>query len=135
VDALGWVIYLNVPYDGRDNDRSAFNETTFVNQTCELLSEGDDIILADGGFAGPGHVLHQFTANDLKGTNEEGKTQMQLFNENFILTRSLIEHCTHRVKNRVKALQKVFMHRIMHELVAAACCLYNRQPRLRIEYQ
>lgn len=136
VDALGLVIYLNGPYAGRKNDRSAFNETPFVKEMCDLLSDGE-IILADGGFAGPGHVLHQFTANDMKGTDNDQKTQMQLFTEDFILNRSLIEHCIHRVKNRVKALQKRFSRalRKQDELVRAACCVYNRHRRLRIEYQ
>ena len=136
VDALGLVIYLNGPYAGRGNDRSAFNQTPFVQHMCSLLSEGE-IIMADGGFAGPGHILHQFVSNDFKGVTEDQRARMERFNEDFILNRSLVEHCIHRVKNRVKSLQKRFSRALerQDDLVKAACCVYNRQRRLRIEYQ
>jgi hypothetical protein len=134
-DALGFVIYTDGPFDGKDNDRSAFNTTPFVQPVCPLLSEGE-VILVDGGFAGPGHALHQFTQRELKNLTLEEKERVASFNEDFAHNRSPIEHCIHRVKNRAQALARRWprtLHR-QSELFTAAVKVYNRCRRLRMEH-
>jgi hypothetical protein len=134
-DALGFVIYTDGPFDGKDNDRGAFNTTPFVQPVCPLLSEGE-VILVDGGFAGPGHALHQFTQRELKNLTLEEKERVASFNEDFAHNRSPIEHCIHRVKNRAQALARRWprtLHR-QSELFTAAVKVYNRCRRLRMEH-
>jgi hypothetical protein len=88
-DALGFVTYIKGPFEGRGNDRAAFNETPFVHRDCELLSEGE-LILVDGGFKGPGHTLHQFTASEfMADMSEEEKKRFRAFNEDFTHTTDL----------------------------------------------
>jgi hypothetical protein len=134
-DALGFVIWYAGPYGGRDNDRAIFNTTPFVQSDCPLLSEGE-VILVDGGFAGEGHILHQFTQRELEQLTEEERRRFSWFNEDFTHNRSPIEHCIHRVKNRAQALAMRWpraLHR-QGELLSASVRMYNRTRRMRMEH-
>jgi hypothetical protein len=134
-DALGFVIYTAGPFGGKDNDRGAFNSTPFVLPNCSLLSEGE-LILVDGGFAGEGHILHQFTRRELMAMTQEERARIASFNEDFTHNRSPIEHCIHRVKNRAQALARRWPRTLYRQenLFTAATRLYNRCRRLRLEH-
>jgi hypothetical protein len=134
-DALGFIIWHAGPYGGHDNDRAIFNNTPFVQPDCPLLSDGE-MILVDGGFAGEGHIIHQFTQKELEALTEEERRRFSWFNEDFTHNRSPIEHCIHRVKNRAQALAKRWpraLHR-QGELLSASVKMYNRIRRLRMEH-
>ena len=135
-DALGFVTYIKGPFEGRGNDRAALNETPFVHRDCELLSEGE-LILVDGGFKGPGHTLHQFTATEfMADMSEEEKKRFRAFNEDFTHNRSPIEHCIHKVKNRAQSLAYRFPRARDRQaaLFTAAAKIYNRSRRVRMEH-
>jgi hypothetical protein len=134
-DALGFVIYTAGPFGGKDNDRGALNTTPFVLSDCPLLSEGE-LILVDGGFAGEGHILHQFTQRELMVMTPEERARIASFNEDFLHNRSPIEHCIHRVKNRAQALAKRWPRALerQQQLFTAATRVYNRCRRLRMEH-
>jgi DDE superfamily endonuclease len=134
-DALGFVIYTAGPFGGRDNDRGVFNTTPFVQRTCPLLSDGE-VILVDGGFAGEGHILHQFTERELMQLTKEERERIACFNEDFTHNRSPIEHCIHRVKNRAQALARRWPRALQRqaELFTAATLVYNRCRRMRMEH-
>jgi len=133
---LGLVIYRKGPFPGSGNDRSAFNTTPFVEEACNLLSEGE-LILTDGGFRGPGHIIHQFVEQELnQASSVEAGVNMHDFNEEFIFNRTLVEHCIHRLKSRVKMLQKRYPMKRESQpiLFDAACCIYNRIRRIRLKH-
>jgi hypothetical protein len=134
-DALGFVIWHAGPYGGYDNDRTIFNTTPFVQPDCPLLSDGE-MILVDGGFAGEGHILHQFTQPALERLTAEERQRFSWFNDDCTHNRSPIEHCIHRVKNRAQALAMRWpraLHR-QDDLLAASVKIYNRVRRLRMEH-
>jgi hypothetical protein len=94
------------------------------------------VILVDGGFAGEGHILHQFTQRELEQLTEEERRRFSWFNEDFTHNRSPIEHCIHRVKNRAQALAMRWpraLHR-QGELLSASVRMYNRTRRMRMEH-
>lgn len=134
-DALGFVIWTAGPFAGHDPDRAIFNTTPFVQSSCPLLSQGE-VILVDGGFKGEGHIVHQFTMDELRPMTEDERARVAAFNEDFSHNRSPVEHCIHRVKSRMQALAKRWpraLHR-QAELFNAATKVYNRCRRLRMEH-
>jgi hypothetical protein len=101
-----------------------------------MLSEGE-VILTDGGFIGPGPHLVPFTQPALNAaTSERERQRMTEFNQVLTINRSMIEHCIHKVKNRAQALASRFSRsrHIQMDLVQAAARLYNRTPRMRMQY-
>ena len=134
-DALGFITYTAGPFDGMANDRAAFNTTPFLEPNCSWLSDGE-VILADGGFQGDGVVVHQYTQQQLAKMDKEEREQASLWNEDFLLNRTPIEHCIHRIKNRTQALT----HRWQRdpskqaELFQASVRFYNRLRRLRMQH-
>ena len=106
-DALGFVIYTAGPFEGMANDRAALNTTPFIQPGCPLLSEGE-LILTDGGFAGDGAILHQFTQNELARLDSREREAAALWNDDFLYNRTAIEHCIHRIKSRCNKLVGVF---------------------------
>lgn len=135
VDGLGFVIYTAGPFEGMANDRAALNTTPFVEFPCPMLSEGE-LILTDGGFAGDGEILHQFTQNELARLTADERQNAASWNEDFGYNRTLIEHCIHRIKTRTQALAHRWQRDVSRqsELFSASCRLYNRLRRLRLEY-
>ena len=126
-DALGFVIWMDGPFGGHDSDRTVFNSTPFAQRECPLLSPGE-VLLVDGGFKGEGHILHQFTLNELAPMTEEDRVRVAAFNEDFTHNRSPIEHCIHRVKSRMQALAKRWPRAREKQggLFNAAVKVYNR---------
>lgn len=137
VDGLGFVIYTAGPVEGMANDRAALNTTPFVEFPCPMLSEGE-IILTDGGFAGDGEILHQFTPNELARLTADERQNAASWTEDFGYNRTLIEHCIHRIKTRTQALAHRWQRDVSRQSelfsLAASCRLYNRLRRLRLEY-
>jgi hypothetical protein len=133
-DALGFVIWTAGPFGGHDPDRAVFNTTVFVQTDCRLLSEGE-VVLVDGGFKGEGHIIHQFTQDEMCQLSEDERARIASFNEDFLHNRSPIEHCIHRVKSRMQSLSKRWpraLHR-QGDLFTAATKIYNRCRRMRME--
>ena len=134
-DALGFVIYTAGPFAGMDNDRAALNTTPFVQPDCPMLSEGE-VILVDGGFAGEGRIMHQFTQRELAKMNESEQQRAAVWNEDFLYNRTAIEHCIHRTKQRTQALTSRWQRDTtkQSQLFDASCRIYNRIRRLRVEH-
>ena len=134
-DALGFVTYTAGPFEGMANDRTALAATPFVEPDCPLLSAGE-LILVDGGFAGDGRIVHQFTQHELSKLEGEQRQQAAVWNEDFLYNRTAIEHCIHRIKSRTQALTSRWQRdkAKQSELFLASCRIYNRIRRLRIEH-
>lgn len=128
----GYFIWINGPFAGRDNDRAAFNQTVFAQETCSLLSPGE-YILCDGGFRGPGHIIHQFVETDLQGETGEDLHEMLLFNEEFDLNRARVEAAIGKLKRRAQALSKKYPREPYRQadLLFAAAKLLNYLRDLR----
>jgi hypothetical protein len=108
VDAFGFIVYVDGPHPGRNNDRHAFNNSHFITSVGELLSE-DECILVDGGFRGSGQILHQYTEPELRAAKSKDELLfMKKFNEEFTLNRTSIEHTIHKVKSRIGWLSERF---------------------------
>lgn len=135
-DFMGLIIFHSDAFCGRDNDRAAFNQSTFVTTVCPLLSAGEKL-LSDGGFQGPGHIFHQHTAQELLDASPAERPDMVMWNQEFDLNRTLIEHTIHRLKNRAQGLATRFprsMDKQSH-LFSAAACLCNKLRLLRMQQQ
>ena len=134
-DALGFVIYTAGPFEGMANDRAALNTTPFVQLDCPLLSDGE-VILTDGGFAGDGAIMHQFTQKELAKLSAEEREAAALWNEDFLHNRTAIEHCIHRIKSRTQALTFRWRRELskQSELFEASCRIYNRVRRERLQH-
>jgi hypothetical protein len=136
VDGLGLVCYIAGPFPGKYNDRGVFNTLPFTNPSFDMLSD-DECILVDGGFRGNGNVLYPYNKTELLIGDEAEKRRKIQFNEEFVKSRVLVEHCIHRVKNRAQVLASTFTkYRIkQRDLFFAAAKLYNRTRTLRLKYQ
>jgi len=135
-DPIGFIINVTGPFEGRGNDRAAINTTDFVDVNTSLLSPGE-LILVDGGFTGPGPIIHQFTKKELEAeTDESERKRMLEWNEEFELNRAMIEHVIHNVKNRAQALADKYPRdkSKQPDLFFAACKICNRIRQLRLEF-
>lgn len=135
-NALGFIIYVSGPYPGSWNDRSCFLSSVFCSDTCALLSEGE-LLLADGGFAGEGPLLYPYNKNDLaEAESVEDRKDMECWNEEIVINRSIVEHSNHLVKGRALALQQKWgnTRERQSELFYASARIINRTRRLRMEY-
>jgi hypothetical protein len=135
VDSFGFIIYIHGPLAGRGNDRAAFNSSHYSQNSMDVLSD-DEVILVDGGFRGADKVLHQFTNPEMNSAeNENILRDMHVFNDEFVLNRASIEHTIHKLKSRTQALATRFprCRTTQANLFYAGARLHNRIHSIRLD--
>jgi hypothetical protein len=108
------------------------------------LSKGE-VILVDGGFRGPGHILHQFLIDDFIQVDEDAnlsaqekeslKADMRNWNVEFDLNRARIEATISKLKHRAQSLATRFPRAREQQapLFFAAARVLNRTRTLRLQ--
>lgn len=128
VDCYGFVIGLYGPYRGRHNDRYCWNNCPLGMNPALYLSEGE-VILVDGGFIGSGPLMFQYTAWELAQATKAGVLlQAEIFNEEFKLDRTLVEHVIGSVKLSFPFLAHRFQGALYNhpQFTFAAVRVFNR---------
>jgi hypothetical protein len=135
VDPFGCFTWIKGPVPGRGNDRIVFNDTPFVNDDCDMLIT-DEEMLGDGGFRGPGRLLHQWLQGDLeRAKSPEEYRDMVNWNEEFDLNRTRVEAAIGKLKRRSQSLSKKYPRdgARQAELLTATACLLNYLRDIRTQ--
>ena len=136
VDYLGLVRYIEGPWAGRPNDRACYNECKLSKQQADFL-QGDEKILADGGFVGGSGLLVPIHQDILSSPmTEQAKQGMLNYNAEFTANRLIVEDVFGWLKERACVLNTAFArHRSKQEAIFyAACKLHNFIRMIRIDY-
>jgi hypothetical protein len=127
VNVLGLVVYFDGPYAGRYNDRGIYNNCDLAINTATYFSSGEKI-LADGGFIGGLPLIVPATKVDIRSAaTEEERKRLRVYNREFGLNRSLVEHTIHFVKDRARLLTMRWPKAAIKQAkyLKAGICIYN----------
>jgi hypothetical protein len=133
-NVLGFILKVEGPFAGRLSDRSTYSTSEFAQPNCQLLNEGEKVIV-DGGFWGEGEFILPAKMKMIN-TAETEQIKRELINYNLTIQddRALIEHQIHVIKDRARALQHRYSRGLVKQsgVFYAASKLVNRIKRIRI---
>ena len=131
-----YVIYIEGPFNGHDNDRTVFKQSDLYNHPELYLGEGEKI-LADGGFVGGGSLLVPIHGDVIQRRDDEHERQlMKEINDEFTGNRLIVEDVFGWIKARAHVLDTVYgrQKERQGDVFKAACRLHNFVRINRIDY-
>lgn len=134
IDPARFFLAIDGPFPGRLNDRAAWNGSE-MKRILDAELANDELILADGGFPGPGPFVLPHNKLQRDNASEEERKKMEDFNMELQLNRSSVEHQIGQLKNRTQALRGKYKRKRerQNELIKASARSLNRVRRMRLE--
>ena len=136
VNYLGFVLSIEGPYVGRENDRADYKQSDLFHNYAQYTSDGE-YILADGGFVNGPNLLvpiHQTVID--KQTDSDGREGMMAYNKEFTSNRLIVEDVFGWIKDSVCVLNTAWPQSLERQALVfkAACRVHNFKRLLRMEY-
>jgi hypothetical protein len=135
VDPNGFVINLEGPFPGSQNDIACCQQSDIVLNPQSYFSPGERL-LADGGFRGFPQFLIPYRVDQLRG-NPTQRESMEVYNSLLQLIRSKVEHSIHRVKCRAQVLANRYNRdrKRQFDTITSSVLLHNWTRKHRIKSQ
>jgi hypothetical protein len=138
VDMNGFILYLDGPYPGHENDTSCANQSELFTESQSYLSSGEKI-LADGIFRGFNHLIIPYRSDEMNANtvSDLERERMKQFNDVLQNLRARVEHGIHRVKAIAVSLTQRYRRdkKTQKAAVQSAVVLHNWTRRKRAEKQ
>jgi hypothetical protein len=127
-DHQGIIRHIEAGIPGQQNDRGAFNDS-FLMRHRNILFDGNQILLADGGYKGDGPIAIPFNRKEV----ERGTQQLIDYNHVQRSNRVIVEHAIGRVKTlwTIVGGRWKYDRELLSPTWIACCLLTNRLERIR----
>lgn len=106
-DVRGRLLGMFGPFKGKNNDRGLYLRTPLYTNWLACFDLPHHVLLADGGFAGPGRIIYPYKRNQISDTRLSDDVRRGRVAHNSVVKffRSVVEHFFACPKGKFKAIR------------------------------